>query len=166
MHIMQSRRDLLTSASLAAGASFLGTRASVADEAPPETTTIRLATVSNICIAPTYIAGELLRAEGFTDVLVRAQGPLRRASARDVGVSDSHIIPGTTTRSATSRDATMAALRRQRKSRAPQRGSAAPCVRVRWDSSGVSGRKHRARTGARGRGALRLSLHAASFVPA
>jgi NitT/TauT family transport system substrate-binding protein len=75
MHIMQSRRDFLTSASSAAAAGFLGTRASVADEAPPETTTIRLATVTNICIAPTYIAAELLRAEGFTDVrYIPAQG--------------------------------------------------------------------------------------------
>ena len=75
MHIVQSRRDFLTSASSAAAAGFLGARASVADEAPPETTTIRLATVTNICIAPTYFAAELLRAEGFTDVrYIPAQG--------------------------------------------------------------------------------------------
>jgi NitT/TauT family transport system substrate-binding protein len=33
-----------------------------------ETTTIRLAKHSGICIAPQYIADELLRAEGFTDI--------------------------------------------------------------------------------------------------
>ena len=42
-------------------------RASLADEGPPETTTIRLPD-PRICIAPEYIAEELLRAEGFTDV--------------------------------------------------------------------------------------------------
>ena len=75
MHIMQSRRDFLASLPAAGAASIVGARASLADEAPPETTTIRLATVTNICIAPTYIAAELLRAEGFTDVrYIPAQG--------------------------------------------------------------------------------------------
>ena len=35
---------------------------------PLETTTVRLAKVPTICIAPQYIADELLRAEGFTDI--------------------------------------------------------------------------------------------------
>ena len=42
MQINQSRRDFLASASSAAAASLLGARASLADEGPPETTTIRL----------------------------------------------------------------------------------------------------------------------------
>jgi NitT/TauT family transport system substrate-binding protein len=69
----QSRRHFLTSASLAAAAGVLGTRASLAAEGPPETTTVRLLEVASaICLAPTYIAQDLLRAEGFTDVrLVR-----------------------------------------------------------------------------------------------
>ena len=46
----------------------LGARGSLADEGPPETTTVRLTTAAGICIAPQYIAEELLRAEGFTDV--------------------------------------------------------------------------------------------------
>ena len=40
----------------------------LADEGPPETTTIRLPMSANICWAPQYVAEELLRAEGFTDV--------------------------------------------------------------------------------------------------
>ena len=56
MQIMQSRRDFLASASLAAAAGVLGTRRSLADEAPPETTTIRLADMPAICVAPRYIA--------------------------------------------------------------------------------------------------------------
>ena len=68
MQIIQSRRDFLASLSAAGAAGVLGTRASLADEGPPETTTIRLAVIPRICIAPSTIAEELLRAEGFTDV--------------------------------------------------------------------------------------------------
>ena len=68
MHIMRSRRDFLAGASLAAAAGVLGTRSSLADEGPPEVTTIRLVKMPSICIAPYYVAEELLHAEGFTDV--------------------------------------------------------------------------------------------------
>jgi NitT/TauT family transport system substrate-binding protein len=69
MHIMQSRRDFLASASLAAGASVLGTRASIADEVPPETMTVRLPKFFPAsCDTPVYFADRLLHAEGFTDV--------------------------------------------------------------------------------------------------
>jgi hypothetical protein len=47
---------------------FLGGRTSLADEGPPETTTIRLNWYPNICLAPKDIAEDLLHAEGFTDV--------------------------------------------------------------------------------------------------
>jgi len=39
-----------------------------AAEPPPETTRIRLSQIPGICIAPQYVAEELLRGEGFTDV--------------------------------------------------------------------------------------------------
>jgi NitT/TauT family transport system substrate-binding protein len=68
MQIIQSRRDFMASASLAAAAGVLGGRGSLADEGPLETTTIRLPFTSNICTAPAYIADELLRAEGFTEI--------------------------------------------------------------------------------------------------
>jgi NitT/TauT family transport system substrate-binding protein len=68
MQIIQSRRDFLASASSAAGVSILGGRASLADEGPPETTTLRLVYDPSICTAPNYIADELLRADGFTDI--------------------------------------------------------------------------------------------------
>jgi NitT/TauT family transport system substrate-binding protein len=67
MRIIQSRRDFLTNASLAAAAGALGPRAPLA-EAPPETTSIRIAKTLGICSAPQYIADDLLRAEGFTDI--------------------------------------------------------------------------------------------------
>jgi NitT/TauT family transport system substrate-binding protein len=68
MHIMPSRRDFLTTLSVAAAAGILGARPSLADEGPPETTTLRLARYPNICVAPLDIAEDLLRAEGFTDI--------------------------------------------------------------------------------------------------
>ena len=68
MEIVQSRRHFLASASLAAAAGLLGARGSLADEGPPETTTLRLQRGFTICLAPGQIAEELLRAEGFTDI--------------------------------------------------------------------------------------------------
>jgi NitT/TauT family transport system substrate-binding protein len=68
MHILQSRRDFLTSASSAAAAGVFGPRTSLADERPLETTTVRLLKESSVCDAPLYVAEELLRADGFTDV--------------------------------------------------------------------------------------------------
>ena len=66
MQIIQSRRDFLAALS---AAGILGARPSLADEGPPETTTLRLALTRAICLAPAYIAKEeLLRAEGFTDI--------------------------------------------------------------------------------------------------
>jgi NitT/TauT family transport system substrate-binding protein len=75
LHIIQSRRRFLASASLAAGAGILGTREPFADEAPLETTTIRLSFNTTICFAPMDVAETFLRAEGFTDVqYVRTSG--------------------------------------------------------------------------------------------
>jgi NitT/TauT family transport system substrate-binding protein len=68
MHFLQSRRDFMTALSVAGAAGVLGTRTSLADEGPPETTTVRVGDYPNICGAPVDIAADLLRAEGFTDI--------------------------------------------------------------------------------------------------
>jgi NitT/TauT family transport system substrate-binding protein len=68
MHIMRSRRDFITTLSAASAVGLFGVQAPLADEGPPETTTIRIFRDPAICIAPGYISGELLRAEGFTDI--------------------------------------------------------------------------------------------------
>jgi NitT/TauT family transport system substrate-binding protein len=68
MHIMQSRRDFLTTLSAAGAACILGARGSLAEDGPPETTTLRLFGNASICQAPAYISEDLLRAEGFTDI--------------------------------------------------------------------------------------------------
>jgi NitT/TauT family transport system substrate-binding protein len=60
MHIIQSRRDFLLSASLAAAAGVFGARTTLADEGPPETSTIRLGRIGSLCLAPEYAAEELL----------------------------------------------------------------------------------------------------------
>ena len=68
MQMIQSRRDFLATVACAGGAVILGTRGSLADEGPPETTAIRLARNRAICLAPVHIAEDLLRAEGLTDI--------------------------------------------------------------------------------------------------
>jgi len=68
MQIIQSRRRFLAGISTAGAASLFGVRQSLPAEPPPETTSVRLAKIRGICVAPQYVAEELLRAEGFTDV--------------------------------------------------------------------------------------------------
>src|ERR1700738_1212554 len=68
MQSTQTRRSFLTTLSSAGVVGLVRTRDSYAEEAPPETTTVRLAKIPGICIAPQYVADELLRAEGFTDI--------------------------------------------------------------------------------------------------
>ncbi|HEV8343321.1 MAG TPA: ABC transporter substrate-binding protein [Candidatus Binatia bacterium] len=65
-----SRREFLSALTLAGTAGFLGVKAeTLAAEAPPETTSIRLAYHSrSLCHAPLYVAEDSLRGEGFTDV--------------------------------------------------------------------------------------------------
>jgi NitT/TauT family transport system substrate-binding protein len=66
-----NRREFLNGAMLATGAGLLGVRPSVAAaEPPPETTRIRLPKYANdvACLAPEWIAEDLLRAEGFSNV--------------------------------------------------------------------------------------------------
>jgi NitT/TauT family transport system substrate-binding protein len=68
MHIMQSRRDFLASLSAAGAAGLVGVGRPLAAEGSLETTAVRLVRTSGICVAPIYLAEELLRAEGFTEV--------------------------------------------------------------------------------------------------
>jgi NitT/TauT family transport system substrate-binding protein len=68
MPMMQSRRRFLTTLSFAGAAGFIGAPRALAAEGPLETTTVRIVKEPGICIAPQYVAEELLRAEGFTDV--------------------------------------------------------------------------------------------------
>jgi hypothetical protein len=64
-----TRRRFLGGLTLAGTAGLLGLHPrSVAAEPPPETTTLRLARVPAICVAPEYVAEALLQGEGFTEM--------------------------------------------------------------------------------------------------
>ena len=75
MTLVQSRRRFLATLSSSTAAAVIGASHSAAQDAPPETPTIRLAKNAGICIAPQYLADELLRAEGFTDIQYLWQPP-------------------------------------------------------------------------------------------
>jgi NitT/TauT family transport system substrate-binding protein len=99
MQMIHSRRHFLASVSLAAATAALGPRASLADEGPPEVTTIRLPFNSNLCVAPQYVAKELLRAEGFTEIrYVPSSGGLTEpemagAGEIDFGITTAAVLP-------------------------------------------------------------------------
>ena len=64
-----SRREFVSGLTLAGTAGFAGIRpARVGAEPPPETTRLRLYHSPSVCVAPQYIVGELLKAEGFSDI--------------------------------------------------------------------------------------------------
>jgi NitT/TauT family transport system substrate-binding protein len=65
--MLHTRRRFLATTALAGAAVILPPQV-LAAEGPLETTTVRLPKSPAICIAPTYVAEELLRAEGFTDI--------------------------------------------------------------------------------------------------
>ena len=68
MPVMQDRRRFLATLSSTAAAGLLHVPNVLGQEAPLETTRIRLYDWSGVCIAPQFVAEELLRSEGFTDV--------------------------------------------------------------------------------------------------
>lgn len=68
-HDSWSRRQFLSAAACAGSGAFFGLRSeSTAAEPPPETTRIRLIEIAGICVAPQYVARDLLHSEGFTEV--------------------------------------------------------------------------------------------------
>jgi len=92
MPMMQTRRRFLTTSSMAGAVGLLRAPPSQAAEGALETTTVRIGKIGAICLAPQYVAEELLRAEGFTEIhyveLVppaetrRRSAAARRTSAR------------------------------------------------------------------------------------
>lgn len=66
---MIHRRQFLKGTTALGVAGLLGTRAATASaEPPPETTRLRLPHIPGVCVAPQYIAEELLRSEGFSEI--------------------------------------------------------------------------------------------------
>jgi len=63
-----SRREFLAGTSMLGAATLLGLPRNADAEPPPETSRIRLVKNPAICLAPEYIAEELLRLEGFSQI--------------------------------------------------------------------------------------------------
>jgi NitT/TauT family transport system substrate-binding protein len=70
MQIIQNRRRFLAGAAAIGAAGIVGSTTEAWGETPPETTSVRLPQWKDgaYCWAGLYLAGELLRADGFTDV--------------------------------------------------------------------------------------------------
>ncbi len=70
MQIIQNRRTFLVGSPRQAERGFLRSPVQCRHEPPPETTTVRLGRWNNAayCWAAVYLAGELMRADGLTDV--------------------------------------------------------------------------------------------------
>ena len=68
MHVSEERRRFLAALAATSAAGLIGSRNSSARDDQLETTSVRLAKITGTCIAPQYLAEELLRLEGFTDV--------------------------------------------------------------------------------------------------
>jgi NitT/TauT family transport system substrate-binding protein len=85
-----TRRRFLGGLTLAGTAGLLSLHPRpVAAEPPPETTRIRLVRIPSICQAPSYVAEELLRSEGFTEVhYLKKAGPTDIETALASGEAD------------------------------------------------------------------------------
>jgi hypothetical protein len=95
MTILQTRRRFLTITSMAGAAGLVGVPRVRAAEGALETTTVRLVNDGSICIAPEYVAEELLLAEGFTDIrYVNAPGSQQIDALLRGELDFSNFFPG------------------------------------------------------------------------
>jgi NitT/TauT family transport system substrate-binding protein len=91
-----SRRDFLHRLTLSGTAGLFGLRAEPADaEPPPETRRIRLVQIAGVCVAPQYVAEELLKSEGFNDVqYVKFEAtPYKGFASGEVDLSMAFVAP-------------------------------------------------------------------------
>jgi NitT/TauT family transport system substrate-binding protein len=94
---MQNRRHFLktgfsaAAAGLAGAAALVRAHGSVAEEAPPETTSVRLLYFPDTCLAPIDILDDLLRDEGFADVRY-VKGALSDIGAVRVASGDADFV--------------------------------------------------------------------------
>ena len=88
---MIGRRAFLTGTTAAAAVMTVGmTARSASAEPPPETTKIRLLRSTSLCWAPQFMAEELLRTEGFTDIIYR-EIPVGRPISLALGAGEADI---------------------------------------------------------------------------
>ena len=92
-----SRREFLKEVSVAGAAALLGAqRDALAAEPPPETTKLRLAQSTSACQVALYVAEELLRTEGFSDVAYVKQpgaGIYKSLASSEVDISVTFVAP-------------------------------------------------------------------------
>src|SRR5215469_6558335 len=88
-----ARREFVAGLTAVGTAGVLRMRQAAADPAP-ETTRLRLSQIAGICLAPQYVAQELLRLEGFTDVqYVNLPDPYPGFVSGEVDISMAFVAP-------------------------------------------------------------------------
>jgi NitT/TauT family transport system substrate-binding protein len=94
--MINTRRRFLTTLSLTGAAAFVLPPRALGAEGTLETPTIRLPKSPAICIAPGYVAEELLRAEGFTDIryvdLPTATAPIEAVARGEIDLNLNYSI--------------------------------------------------------------------------
>jgi len=102
-----SRREFLGALTVTTGAGLVGAAPrSASAEPPPETTRIRLSQTPVLCVAPQYVASELLRAEGFSEVqYVKRDGDFQKWQRQALPSGEIDIMTGYVTTYATQIDA-------------------------------------------------------------
>src|SRR5215472_1655299 len=97
MPMMRTRRQFLSTVSMGAvAAGLLRAPRALAAEGPLETTTVRFANAPQFCAAPKFVAEELLRAEGFTDIrhvdLLPPDTPVRMVARGEADFNPSYAV--------------------------------------------------------------------------
>jgi NitT/TauT family transport system substrate-binding protein len=95
---LHGRRKFLETLALAGAAGAVGLRPGLAAAEPaPETTRIRLPQMGGICVAPQYVAEDILRGEGFSEVrYVKIAGPSQispKLVSGEADISINYIAP-------------------------------------------------------------------------
>ena len=92
------RRKFLRTAAVAASAGLVGRHPEQAlAEPPPETTRIRLFRWNSLCVTPQFVAEELLRSEGFSDIQYvrnpQGGGPEKLLASGEVDINSQYSAP-------------------------------------------------------------------------
>jgi NitT/TauT family transport system substrate-binding protein len=86
------RREFLRGLTLAGTATLIGASATpIAAEPPPETRRLRVHHSLSLCLAPQYVAEDLLRGEGFTDVQYVSHGQGQKGFFQNMGSGEADI---------------------------------------------------------------------------
>ena len=90
-----SRRQFVGGLTLGWTAGLLGLDSGQAGaEPPPETRKLRLPRIPGICVAPQYVAADLLMGEGFSDVqYVKLEDDLRALASGEIDIAIAFVAP-------------------------------------------------------------------------